>query len=64
MTLVDHLREKGYPEDRGSAKCPRCNINAPIYIRSDDGTDLVCLSTFCRAGSTPASSPRQAGRAS
>jgi hypothetical protein len=64
MTLVDHLRDRGYPEDRGSAKCPRCGAKACVFIRSDDGTDLVCLSKFCREVSTPASSSRQAGSAS
>jgi len=63
MTLVDHLRDRGYPEDR-AAICPRCGATASVFIRSDDGTDLVCLSKFCRAGSTPASSPRQAGSGS
>jgi len=64
VTLVDHLRDRGYPEDR-AAICPRCSTKASVFIRSDDRSDLVCLSTFCREGSTPASLPsRQAGSAS
>jgi len=46
-----------------AATCPRCGTTkSSVFIRSDDGADLVCLSTFCREVSTPASSTsRQAG---
>ncbi len=38
-------QEVGY----GPATCPRCGTtSATVFIRSDDGTDLVCLTNSCR----------------
>lgn len=39
------------------ARCPRCQARSTVFIRSDDGTDLVCLSQICRGSVTPQPPP-------
>lgn len=39
------------------ATCPRCQAKGTIFVRSDDGTDLVCQS--CRED-RPLANPTQA----